>query len=955
MPPSSMSLARSPFRTLLLAASAAFALAACQPDAATTAPKGELTVPALQFTERTLANGLRVYSMPDQNTANATVHVWYDVGSKDDPPGRSGFAHLFEHIMFKATRNMPAETLDRLTEDAGGYNNASTWNDLTNYFETVPANHLERVLWAEAERMGSLVVDEAIFRSERDVVKEEYRQRILAQPYGKLFGLYLTQASFNIHPYGRPGIGSIEDLDAATVEDVRGFHAAYYRPDNAVLVVAGRFDQAQLDAWVDKYFAPIATPTREIPRVTAVEPERTAARDLTVYEPNVPLPAIAISWPDLPATHPDVAAWSVANAILSRGQSSRLYKSLVYEQQIAADVGSQIEGSKDPGLATVYAILSDGKPVEEGLAALRAEVTKLRDEPVTAAELEEAKNELVTETLAGRETADGRAFELAHSVIMYGNPKAADELLAKLQAVTIEDVQRVARAVMVDEKSLTIRYLPEEMQNGAAEATFGDAPTIQATALSIPASEITIYTLAPEGERVLPPEPGAPVTVAVPGASEKTLPNGLRVIVAEKRGLPLISASLRIGAGSASDPANRAGLAGMTADVASRGTVTRSATAIAAEVESLGARLGSGAGADATDISIGGRADKADAIFAVMADVAMNPAFAQEEIDRARQETLDGLLVGLRSPATVGSIAMTRALFGDAPYGGVASPTSVQAITHEDMKALHAATWRPDNAVLVISGDVSANDGFALAERAFGAWTKPETALPAAPNAAAGAPEARLIAVDMPQIGQAAVLMGLRGIARTDADFFPLLVVNDVLGGGYSARLNNEIRIKRGLSYGARAGISARRAPGSLIASAQTRNDAVPQVVDLMASELARLGSEPIPAAELEARKAVLIGGFGRSIETTAGLASQLSALAQFGLPLDRLSTYTADVAAVTAETAGAAARKYFNPATADIVVVGDASVFWRELTAKRANFERININELNLDSATLK
>ena len=172
------------------------------------------------------------------------MQVWYDVGSKDDPVGRSGFAHLFEHIMFKATRNMPAETLDRLTEDVGGFNNASTYDDFTNYYEVVPANHLERVLWAEADRMGSLVVDQAIFDSERDVVKEEYRQRILASPYGKLFGLYLAQANFAVHPYGRPGIGSIEDLDAATVDDVRAFHAAYYRPDNAVLVVSGNFDQA---------------------------------------------------------------------------------------------------------------------------------------------------------------------------------------------------------------------------------------------------------------------------------------------------------------------------------------------------------------------------------------------------------------------------------------------------------------------------------------------------------------------------------------------------------------------------------------------------------------------------------------------------------------------------------------------------------------------------------------
>ena len=244
---------------------AACALAACATASAPLPSAGSVAVAPLQYTTRTLPNGLRIFAMPDANTANVSVQVWYDVGSVDDPVGRSGFAHLFEHIMFKATRNMPAESVDRLTEDVGGFNNASTYDDFTNYYQVVPANHLRRILWMEAERMSSLVIDPATFDSERDVVKEELRQRILASPYGRLFGFYLSQANFSVHPYGRPGIGSIEDLDAATVEDVRAFHATYYRPDNAVLVVAGNFNPADLDQWVNDYFGDIARPNRPIP------------------------------------------------------------------------------------------------------------------------------------------------------------------------------------------------------------------------------------------------------------------------------------------------------------------------------------------------------------------------------------------------------------------------------------------------------------------------------------------------------------------------------------------------------------------------------------------------------------------------------------------------------------------------------------------------------------------
>lgn len=935
---------------------AAFALAACATSSAPPQSEGALAVAPLEFTTRTLPNGLRVYAMPDPNTANVSVHVWYDVGSKDDPAGRSGFAHLFEHIMFKSTRNMPNETFDRLTEDVGGFNNASTYDDLTNYFEVVPANHLESILWAEAERMGSLVVDAVTFDSERDVVKEELRQRVLASPYGPLFYMYLPQANYSVHPYGRPGIGSIEDLDAATVDDVRAFHATYYRPDNAVLVVAGNFNPAQLDAWVDEYFGPIARPERAIPRVEAVEPERTAPREFTVYQPNVPLPALMLAYPQPAAGDPDLPALMVLDAIMSRGDSSRLYQSMVYEQQVAAQVFTFIEATQDPGVYALFAILSAGQSPEAGLASLRAEVARFRDEMVTQAELDEAKNEIVTATIQGRETAYGRAFELADAVIRYGDAAYADRLLAAIQATTAADVQRVARRVLNDERRVVVNYLPEAMRpEGVAGDTITTASTIVARPLDVPQSEIVIHTLAPEGERQAPPAPGAPVDARIPAVAERTLGNGLRVLVASNRALPLISADLRVGFGSASDPEGRAGVAGLTADLLPRGTQTRSASEIASAIESLGAGIGSGAGVDSSAVSLQTRTDRAEEAFAIFADVIRNPAFAEEELERARQQSLDGLMVALSQPGSIGSMAMTRAIYGAGPYGAVATASTLGAITTENARAFHQTYWRPDTAVLVITGDVSAEEGFALAERHFGSWPSSSAARPASPDVSTHAPAARTIVVDLPQTGQAAVLMGLRGVARSDADYLPLLVANNVLGGGYSARLNAEIRIRRGLSYGAGSSLSARLGPGPIIASAQTRNDAAVQVYELMRAEIVRIGRELTPEAEMNARKAVLIGGFARSVETTAGLAGQISTLALFGLPPSSLNTYVADITAVTPEQARAAAARYFQADNADLVVVGDAQHFYDALRRARRNAERIHIEQLNLDSETLR
>jgi zinc protease len=941
-------------RRMISFLAAAFALVACATSSAPQAgSSGALDVAPLQYTTRTLPNGLRVYSMPDANTANVSVQVWYDVGSVDDPVGRSGFAHLFEHIMFKSTRNMPEQFFDRLTEDVGGFNNASTYDDFTNYYEVVPANHLRRVLWAEADRMGSLVVNEESFESERDVVKEELRQRVLASPYGRLFYLYLNQANYSVHPYGRPGIGSIEDLDAATVADVRAFHATYYRPDNAVLVVSGNFNQADLDRWVDEYFADIARPDRAIPRDYPTEPARTVPREYTVYAPNVPLPAVLISYPQPESTSPDLPALIVLDSILQNGESSRLYQSMVYEQQVATAVFSNIESTQDPGAYSLIAILSAGQSADDGLRSLSAEVARMRDAPVTQAELDEAKNEIVTATIQGRETAFGRATELADAVIRYGDAAYADRLLAAIQRTTPADIQRVARTILNDQRRVVVRYLPE--QEGVTGDTIATSSTIQARTLNIPQSEIPVHTLAAEGQREAPPAAGTPVNARIPATSQRTLANGVRVIVAPNRALPLISADLRVATGSTSDPRGRAGLAGMTADLLTRGTTTRSATQIASAIESLGAGISSGSSTDSSAVSLQTRTDRANEAFTVFADVVRNPAFADEELERARTQALDGLQVALSQPGSIAGFAMTRAIYGDAPYGAVASPTSLGAITRAEMSALHATHWRPDNAVLVITGDVSADEGFALAERFFGDWARPASALPARPDASASAPEPRTIVVDLPQTGQAAVSMGLRGVARTDTDYFPLLVANNVLGGGYSARLNTEIRIRRGLSYGASSSLSARMAPGPIVASAQTRNDAAVQVYELMSAEIDRIGDQPAPEAELTARKAVLIGSFGRSVETTAGLAGQISTLALYGLPPERLGTYVSDVTAVTPEQARAAAQRYFDPARADLVVVGDAQHFYDGLRRVRRNAERIPVSDLNLDSPTLR
>ena len=425
------------------------------------AANAPLVVKPVVFRERKLANGLQVLTVETHSSPTVSVQVWYHVGSREDPPGRSGFAHLFEHMMFKSTEYLRAEQFDRLTEDVGGSNNASTGNDVTEYHEVVPSNYLETLLWAEAERMQNLKVDEANFKSERAVVEEEYRQRVLASPYGRFFNR-IAAVSYVEHPYKRPGIGNIEDLEASSLADVVEFHKRHYRPDNATLIVAGDFDEKQLDGWIDKYFGAVPKPATPLPRFEATEPPWPRDRAASLAGPQVPLPAIAITWLAPPTTSPDAAALQVAAAVLASGESSRLNQSLVYRQRIATSAGFSADLRVGPGLLIAYAIAAGGKPTSDLTAALLAEVTRLATTPPTPAELAKVKTQIVTDAFISRQTPLGLASALGDAAVLEGNAARINTDLDDLQRVTAADVQRVMRRYILESHKVTIEYRQQE-------------------------------------------------------------------------------------------------------------------------------------------------------------------------------------------------------------------------------------------------------------------------------------------------------------------------------------------------------------------------------------------------------------------------------------------------------------------------------------------------------------
>ena len=455
-----------------------------------------------------------------------------------------------------------------------------------------------------------------------------------------------------------------------------------------------------------------------------------------------------------------------------------------------------------------------------------------------------------------------------------------------------------------------------------------------------------------------PPLPSAPRSVVFPKPVDQTLPNGLRVIVIERHDTPLITAALVIKNGGEVDPTPLAGVADMTANLLTKGTTTRSASRIADEVEALGGILESAAQWDATMVSLGVMSDKISPALALIADVVRNPTFKPDEIERLRQQYIDTFTLSVDEPPSIARFVGAKVVYGDGLYGHPILGTleSLKRISRADILRVHRLYYRPDNALLLIGGDISQADGFALAKRFFDDWVKPLKPVPSLAGVSSPSPAKtrRIVVIDKPDAGQAAVLVVRRGIGRKDEDYYSGIVTNSVLSG-YSGRLNQEIRIKRGLSYGAYSALEARREIGPFVAAAQTKNDSGAEVADLLLGELQRLSTAPPENAELTPRKAALIGEFSRDLETIDGLVTQISGLALYGLRLEEINQYIAKVQQVSEADVKQFSKARLDAKSSDIIIVGDSKAFLPALQKKYGQVEVIPFKQLDLNTKSLR
>ena len=601
-------------------------------------------------------------------------------------------------------------------------------------------------------------------------------------------------------------------------------------------------------------------------------------------------------------------------------------------------------------------VLAGGKSITDAEAALAGELERLRMAPVTAAELAEAKNELIADALRQRETFQGRAFALGEALVRTGDPRAPDKELAATQRVSAADVQRVARKYLMPGSRVAIRYVSDKDRPAGQTGDSWANPIALPVFASVPPATRPANMLAPEAQRQQPPAPGAAATVTPPVIAESTLANGMTLVTARTGNVPIATMTMVFRGGAATDPRGKAGLATLAADLATRGTTTRSAQQIAAELESLGASISSGAGSDGIAVSVSAPATNLEAAGRVLADIVQNAGYPADEVERQRKRAVDSLGVAMRDPGALASMVLQPAAYGGAPYGSLAGGTlrSLGGLTRGDLVEAYRTWWHPANAALIVSGGIDPQATAAMTQRLFGSW-RGQGAAPVVPVARAGiVQKVRTIVIDLPGAGQAAVVAALRGIDRADPDYYNLVIANAILGAGSNGRLFDEVRTKRGLSYGASSSLPARADDAMLTASAQTKNESAADVAKIFLDELDRLGRQPLTADEIDKRKAFVAGIYTLQSETSAGFGSTLAGLIQQGLSPSEAVRYLQNIDAVTPAAASKAAARVSAADRATLVIVGDASKFIDKLRALRPDVEVIPADQLDLDAPAL-
>lgn len=884
----------------------------------------KLRVPEIKYETYTLPNGLQVILTEDHRLPIVGVDLWYHVGPVKERVGRTGFAHLFEHMMFEGSKNVGEMSHFRYLEAAGASGiNGTTSFDRTNYFETVPSTQLELALWLESDRMGFLLdtLDREKLTNQRDVVRNERRQSVENRAYGLVDEALVNTLFPKDHPYHADVIGSHADVEAARLEDVREFFKQYYAPNNATIAIAGDIDKEKTKALIEKYFSPIPKGPG-VPRVDVETPAISSEKRITVTD-AVQLPKVAFGWLTPQAFAPGDADGDAASYILGGGKTSRLYRKLVYEQQVAQSVECYNQSHALKSWTTCELVARPGVSVEQLEKAANDVIHDFMETGATQAEIERARNITQSKIIRGLQRVGGFGG-VADTLNYYnqytGDPGYLSKDFARYDALTTAGVQKFAQAHLNQNQRVTVYGIP-------GNKVVDDVPRSPAET----DADVKIQPEYPaefnqsQAWRKTAPSTGLQPKLNLPEPKTFTLANGLKVYLVESHSLPVFSVSLVTLGGSDGDSPQKPGVAGFTSAMLTEGTVTRSATQIAEDTDQIGATLGKNANHDLAFVGISALSNVTGPALDLLSDVSLHPAFSEREIERIRKQRLTSLLQMKDQPVQVAFAVADRVLYGpDSPYGyrSIGTEASLKSITRDDLTSFRQGHDGPANSALVFAGDLTEKQARDLAEKCFGQWSAKGTA--SQPPPTPPSPTRRVILVDLPGAPQTAIWASGIGAARSTSDYAPLNVINTMLGGLFSSRINMNLREQHGYTYGAFSRFQFMRGTGPFFAGASVRTDVTGPAAQELFSELDRIGTRPLTPDELKMSKDYLMRSLPGDFETAEATTQKMAELFTYQLPLDYYRTYPAKIDAVTSEQAASVARKYIQPENMIFVAVGD-------------------------------
>jgi len=887
------------------------------------AQESKLKLPEIKYETYTLPNGLKVITHEDHRLPLVSVDLWYHVGPLNEKAGRTGFAHLFEHMMFEGSEHVGEKAHIKIVQGAGATDvNGTTDFDRTNYFETMPANQLELALWLESDRMGFLMegLNRELLRNQRDVVRNERRQGE-GRPYDVAQEELMHELFPKDHPYYPDVIGSHADIEAARIADIRDFHQQFYTPNNASIAIAGDFDAVKLKAMLTKYFGPIPAGPKVEP-VDVVTPEITKQRRETVTD-TVRLPQFEIAWLTPARFTAGAEDAQVAMFALGEGKVSRLDQALVYKTQVAQRVTCYNRPNKLNGSAQCTVTAKPGVKLEDLEATVWSEIAKLQNDGPTVEELEAAKAGELTRKISGLQRLGGFGG-IADTLDDYnqytGDPGYLPKDIEAAESVTLASTKAAANKYFTKDAAVVVYCVPGKKVLDDVPRSPDDTDAD----VKITNPYTAEFETAQEWRKTVP-KAGPPVTVHLPVPQTFTLANGLKVYVVEEKSLPVLSASLVTRAGSENNPEGKGGLASLTAQVMGEATTTRDLTKLAEDQERIGVRIGLGATMDGAAAGMTVLTNHTHEGMDLFADVIERPAFSTDDLERLRQQRLIGIQQEGDSVSVLAQRAGPKLVYGDQPYG--ASPTgtteSVKALTADDVKGFYADHYGPADSALVLVGDVTLPGAKSLAEEYFGKWTGKATAATTLPPAPQMQPT-HVVIIDKPGAPQTALFAYGLGVPVDSPDLQTLQVANYTLGGAFASRINMNLREQHGYTYGASSQYAFYRGGGPFIAGGLVRTDITGPAAKELMYEIKRFPTTPPTEAELKEAKDARIQSLPGQFETSAAIAGSMGGLFLFNRPLDYYATLPAKYRAVTAADVARVAKEDIHPNELIIVAAGD-------------------------------